>query len=268
MNSYAPRVLVEQSEDIVTLTLNRPEALNALDQAAVLALAEAIDGVHRSEGVRAVILRGAGPAFCGGGDVAAMHAHRNALPEFIDRLIDVFHESIVALARLQAPVIACVHGAVAGGGMSLALGCDLVVAEQSTRFVIAYPKLATSSDGGLSFRLTQRLGGPRALELLTRSTPLGAAEAYELGLVNRLAPDGEGAAQAQRWALELAALPGEAMSELKGLVAAQGIDALQRQLAREKSAFLRCAATAEFAQRVEAFATRTPTPAVASEAAS
>ncbi|MDB5999363.1 MAG: Enoyl-CoA hydratase/isomerase [Rhizobacter sp.] len=250
-------VVVSADEHVATITLNRPGSLNSLDYPMATALRDAIDEVAARK-PRVVVLRGAGSAFCGGGDVAAMHAHRDDLPAFIDRMIDAFHASILALRRLRAPVIASVHGAVAGGGFSLALACDLVVAARDTRFVVAYPKLGASSDGGLSFYLTQRLGAARGLELLTVGGRIDPQQALALGLINQIADDGELAAHTLALVQSLLSLPTQSVSELKGLVAAQSIEALERHLDREKAAFIRCSRTPDFAARVAAFVQKQP----------
>lgn len=252
MNNTDP-VLVEADAGVVTITLNRPRALNALDHPMALSLHAAIEQAAALPATRVLVLRGAGASFCGGGDVAAMHAHRDDLPAFIDRMIEAFHRSVMAMNRLPFPVIACVQGAVAGGGISLALACDLVLAARSTRFVVAYPRLGAPADGGLTFRLTQRLGAVRALETLTARGPMTADTALSLGLVNRIVDDDGLVPEGCAWAQELAALPESSVNELKQLVAVQSHDALQAHLAREKAAFLRCAATADFAARVAAF---------------
>jgi 2-(1,2-epoxy-1,2-dihydrophenyl)acetyl-CoA isomerase len=130
------------------------------------------------------------------------------------------------------------------------------VAARNTRFVVAYPQLGAPADGGLTFRLTQRLGAARALEVLALQGSVDAQLAHSLGLVNAVVDADTAHAEALRWAQQLAALPPQSAIELKQLVAVQGHDALQAHLAREKAAFLRCAATPDFAQRVQAFASR------------
>lgn len=251
-----PPVRVELAHGVATVTLNRPAALNALDYPCALSLREAIDRVADmadAGDARAAVLRGAGRSFCGGGDVAAMHTHRDNLPGFIARMIDAFHASVMALNRLRLPVVASVHGAVAGGGVSLALACDLVLAARDTRFVVAYPQLGAPADGGLSFRLTQRLGAARALEVLLLHSSIDAQFAHSHGLVNAVIDADTAHDEANRWARQLAAVPPQSAAELKQLVAQQSHDALQTHLARERAAFLRCAATPDFAQRVAAF---------------
>lgn len=250
----ASSVLSSQQGEVVTLTLNRPDRMNALDSDMATVLRDAIAAVHGNPTARVLVLRGEGRSFCAGGDVAAMHAHRDDLPAFIDKTIDPFHACVLGLQRLPMPVIACAHGALAGGGFSLAMACDFVIAARSARFVVAYPRLGAPADGGLSFFMTRRLGSGRGLEALTTGGPFTAEQAMQLGLVNRVADDADLQQATDQWVAELLALAPQSLRELKGLVAAQSAGALEAHLDREKAAFLRCAATPEFAARVAAFA--------------
>lgn len=254
-------VRVDFEDGVATITLQRPGALNSLDYAAMESLRLAIGEVLAMPDAHAVVLRGEGRSFCGGGDVAAMHAHRNDAPAFIGRMIDSFHASILALNGATLPIIASVQGAVAGGGISLALACDLVLAARDTCFVTAYAQLGGSADGGLSFRLAQRLGAARAFELLTLHSTLDAQEALRLGLINAVVDAERADDEAQRWARQLAQMPRQTITEIKQLTAVQVREALTAHLAREKAAFVRCAATEDFAARVSAFTSRSGAPA-------
>lgn len=246
-------VYSEQQGEVVTLTLNRPDRLNALDHEMAGVLLSAIEDIARTPSARVLVLRGEGKSFCAGGDVAAMQAHSNELPAFIEKTITPFHACILGLQRLPMPVVACAHGALAGGGFSLAMACDFVVATRSARFVVAYPKLGAPADGGLSFFLVQRLGAARGLEALTTKGQFDAETALRLGLVNRVVDDDRLAQETNQWVAEMLALPPQSLRELKTLVAVQSSTALQAHLQREKEAFLRCAATPDFAARVAAF---------------
>ena len=243
---------------VAVVTLNRPARFNAIDTGLLAALQHALAQADAQPAVRALVLCGAGRSFCSGGDIAAMQQHAADLPGFIGRVIDGFHDVILTLARLRMPVVAAVHGAAAGGGFSLALAADHTLAARSARFVVAYPQLGTSTDGGLSFRLQQRLGAPRALAVLTQPGPLSADAAAALQLVHAVVDDDALMPQALQQAQQWAALPEQAVRELKALVQAPQLPALQAHLAREREAFLRCAHTAEFASRVAAFANRPP----------
>ena len=252
--TIVPPVLSSQHGEVVTLTLNRPNRMNALDSEMAGVLRDEIDAVSRNASVRVVVLRGEGRSFCSGGDVVAMHAHSNDLPGFIERTIDPFHACVLGLRRLHMPVIACAHGALAGGGFSLAMACDFVLAARSARFVVAYPGLGAPSDGGLSFFMTQRLGSGCGLEALTTSGHFTAEQAMQMGLINRVVDDEALQQATDSWVSDLLAVAPQSLRELKGLVAAQSVAALEAHLDREKAAFLRCAATPDFAARVAAFA--------------
>ena len=246
-------VLMVQQGAVATLTLNRPDRLNALDHEMAGELLAAIEALGQNSCARVLILRGEGRSFCAGGDVAAMHAHCNDLSAFIEKTITPFHACVLGLQRLPMPVLACVHGALAGGGFSLAMACDFVAAARSARFVVAYPKLGAPADGGLSFFLAQRLGAARGLEALTTRGQFTAEQAFQLGLVNRVIEDDRLQQETGQWVNDLLALPEQSLRELKTLVAAQSDAALEAHLQREKAAFLRCAATPDFAARVAAF---------------
>lgn len=235
--------------NIATLTVNKPKAMNVVDFDITEALKNACQTLPAE--VRAVVLKANGPAFSGGGNIRSMQENMADIAPFLDRLIDSFHGAIAALRNLPVPVICAVQGAAAGGGLSLALAGDLVVAAESAKFVVAYPKLAVSCDGGLSYALERRIGPARAQELMLTNAALGAAQAQSLGLVTQVVADDQLGAAAETLAKKIAALPPQAIREIKGLFS--DVEALRQRLDREKAAFLRCAAKDDFRQAVEAF---------------
>jgi len=248
-----PPVTLAREGATAVITLNRPQQFNVIDIESMGVLHRILLDLEADAGVRAVVLRGSGNAFCGGGDIRAMRDNLHDLPRFIGEIVDAFHGAILALRRLPVPVIAAVHGSAAGGGFSLALACDLVMATQATKFVVAYPQLATSTDGGLSFFLTRRLGTGRALDLLLLRNVLGAAEAAEWGLVNRVVENDRLEAEALALAAQLGKLPAHSVREIKGLVNGLGDAGLAEQLAAERAGFLRSCREPLFAERVVAF---------------
>ncbi|MFT3931461.1 MAG: enoyl-CoA hydratase-related protein [Spongiibacteraceae bacterium] len=241
------------NEGIATLTMNRVQQFNAISVELMQRMLGYLTEIEFNPNVRAVILRGNGPAFSGGGDLATMREHIDQLPRFLGEIIDAFHTSLLAMRRLKVPTIAQVHGSAAGAGVSLAMACDFVVAAENTRFVVAYPKLATSTDGGLTYYLTQRVGTARALDILLLRDQLSAREALDLGLISRVAAPENLEAEARAVALRIAQLPAQSVSELKGLVLGFADSALANQLAAERAAFVRNAGTKEFADRIVAF---------------
>jgi 2-(1,2-epoxy-1,2-dihydrophenyl)acetyl-CoA isomerase len=199
------------------------------------------------------VLRAEGSTFCVGVDIHSLHQHLDDLPAQVASLIDSAHAAVLAMRRLPVPVIASVAGTAAGGGFSLALACDRVMAGRSARFVVAYPQLGTTPDMGMSHALVALLGPRRALDLVLARSPFGADDAHRLGLVSEVCDDEALDDAALAAAREWAALPPAAVRGSKALFAADDIEAMERQMEREKASFVRCAATAEFRRRVIAF---------------
>lgn len=239
---------------VAILTLCRPAERNVVTHDWADAMLAHCASLRADPEVGAVLLRAQGPAFCVGADVRDMAGHMDRLSTHIASLIDHAHAAIVALQTLPMPVIACVQGVAAGGGVSLALACDSVVAARSARFVMAYPQLGTTPDCGLSHYLGELLGPRRALQILLAPGALDAAQALALGLVAQVVDDEELQPAALVLATHMAALPSAAARGAKALLFERSHAALLTQLDREKAAFLQCAGTAEFRARVQAFA--------------
>jgi 2-(1,2-epoxy-1,2-dihydrophenyl)acetyl-CoA isomerase len=249
----ADRVLLSRDGAVATITLNRPDVLNAMDGAMILALKRACEAASSDAAVRAIVLRGAGKAFLAGGDVALFHANLAGLPEMISELAHELHRGIVALRGAAKPVLASVHGAVAGAGVSLLAAADLAIAAAGTKFTMAYSRIATSPDGGSTYFLPRILGTRRALELMLLAETFDAEAALRVGLVNRVVPDAELEARTAELAARLAAGPTQAYAETKALVNASHGRDLEAQLRAEVEAFARCARTADLAEGVTAF---------------
>ena len=181
-------VRLEKSSGIATLTLDRPDRLNAMSDAMWDALLAHINAIAADDEIRAVVLKGEGRAFCSGGDVSNM-----AKSDIVSGRArsQTRHRTIIALYNLEKPVIAATRGPVYGIGNALALACDLIVASDTTRFSMAFKKVGVVPDGGAVFFLTQRLGIAQAKELVYTARPIDATEAKSLGLVSRVVPDAE-----------------------------------------------------------------------------
>jgi 2-(1,2-epoxy-1,2-dihydrophenyl)acetyl-CoA isomerase len=185
-------VLLETLEDgLFTLTLNRPERRNALDPAILQALVEATRRAATNPAVSAVVLTGAGGTSCVGGDVKAMAARGNEAILTDDRIADLRErmEAARLLHEMRKPTIAAIEGAAAGAGLSLALACDLRIANRSAKLTTAFVKVALSGDFGGTYFLTKLLGSAKARELYLTSPILSAEEALQIGLVTRVFDD-------------------------------------------------------------------------------
>jgi 2-(1,2-epoxy-1,2-dihydrophenyl)acetyl-CoA isomerase len=190
-------VLTACADGVATVTLNRPEARNALSMAMRQDLEAALIALDGDTGVRVVVLRGAGEHFCAGGDVKLMRDNPMTAAEGQAR-VEAINRVILALARFRAPTIAMVDGAAAGAGCNLALACDLVVASDRARFGEVFARIGLIPDAGGTYFLPRRVGLARAKELVFTADIIDAREAERIGLVNRVVPaaDLEGATYA------------------------------------------------------------------------
>lgn len=241
------------ADGVATITLNRPQVMNALDAGMIRQLRVVCELARDDKSVRAIVLCGNGPAFLAGGDVALFHANLPKLPDMVLDLAGELHHAIVALREAAKPVLASVHGAVAGAGVSLLAAADLAIAAAETKFTLAYSKIATSPDGGSSYFLPRIVGTRKALELMMLSDTFDAGTALNLGLVNWVVPAAELAAATDKIARRLAAGPTVAYGETKALVNRTFERPLTAQLDAEAHAFARCAATRDLAEGVTAF---------------
>jgi len=251
-------VLLERDGAVARLTLNRPDAANAIDVDMASALADAAGALAASHDVRAVLLTGAGDRFCGGGDVRSFAASGDDLPKTIAGILKPLHEAVEELARLDAPVIAAVRGSAAGAGLSLLAGADLVLAAASTRLVMAYTAIGLIPDGGSTWYLPRAVGMRRALELSLTNRALTAQEALEWGLVTRVVDDAALDQEANSLAAQLAAGPTSAFGETKRLLRASLERDLEQQLAAESAGMSEAAKSSDGKEGVAAFVAKRP----------
>lgn len=235
---------------VAHLRFNRPQALNAIDRPMAWAFLRACTDIAADPSVRCLRVSAEGRAFMAGGDVAEMRADPVGAAK---DLIVAMHGGIRLLAGLQAPVVAEVHGAVAGGGLGVMLACDLVVAAQGTRFTVAYPLIGASCDCSTSWGLPRVVGLRKAMELALLADTITADEAMRLGLVNRVLPQERLAVEADAIVQRLAAGPTEALGHLKKLLRNALQNDLGTHLDAEAAGFVACAATADFREGLAAF---------------
>ncbi|HEV7725886.1 MAG: Enoyl-CoA hydratase/isomerase [Modestobacter sp.] len=245
------RVTTAVDGDVWRVTLDNGDAGNPVD----LPMAEQLTAAfaQRPAGTRAVLLTANGPRFCVGGDVRVFAAAED-LPALVSRLAEAWHEVVRAVLYCDVPVVAGVHGAVAGAGLGLLGACDIVVCARSTKLRPAYGALGFSPDGGTSWALTRALGAPRALELMLTDGTLHAADAHLFGLVARLVDDEALLDSAVALAHQVAAGPVHAMVRTRGLVRRAVTRTLDEQLDDEARLIAESAADPEGQEGVRAFA--------------
>ena len=252
-----PVLLTDVAEGVSTLTLNRPQALNALDRDLTIALRDAVFAAENDPAVRCVVIRG-GDHFMAGGDLRWFDGMIGSRPAaenrvLVEGFIHEVHALIISLRRMGKPTLASVSGAAAGFGMSLMMACDLAIASDNAYFTLAYTLIGTSPDGGSTFALPRIVGTRKAMELALLGDRLDAATAERLGLVNRVVPAAALEAETAKLAARLAAGPTAVYGRTKALIQGSLGASLESQLQREAESFANCASEPDFAEGIRAF---------------
>jgi 2-(1,2-epoxy-1,2-dihydrophenyl)acetyl-CoA isomerase len=223
----------ELADGVAAITLDRPEAANAIDLALARELMHVAIRCDEDPRVRAVLLTGAGRMFCAGGDLKAFAAQGDAVPSLLKELTTYLHAATSRFARMAAPLVIAVNGTAAGAGLSLAVSGDLVLMAESAVLTMAYTAAGLSPDGSSSYFLPRLIGLRRAQELMLTNRRLSAAEALAWGLVTQVVPDAELASTAGALARKLAAGPTRAFGTVKGLLASAFSESLETQMELE-----------------------------------
>ncbi|HEX9821146.1 MAG TPA: enoyl-CoA hydratase [Methylomirabilota bacterium] len=251
---------LERAHQVATLTLNRPDAYNALNLPLGRELFAAALELDEDPEVRCIVLTGRGRAFCAGGDVKDFVDNLGRIGAHIKELTTYLHGAISRLCRSDKPVIVAVNGVAAGGGFSLALSGDLVLAAESAKFTMAYSKIAASPDGSSSYFLPRLIGLRRAMELYFTNRVLTAREAADWGMITRAVPDAELMGTVDALARELAQGPTRAFGTAKRLLHQSTWESLETQMELEAQGIAACGHTEDFKAGVTAFAEKkTPT---------
>lgn len=257
MRTADDTVLTFRDNGVVTVILNRPDVLNALDPAMAAALNEAVQSVADDDGVRCVIIRGAGGNFMAGGDIGYFHRCLSMPPEdrvaAVTEILQLIHETIRALRKMPKPAIAGIEGACAGFGVSLMAACDLSLAAESSTFSLAYIRLGVSPDGGSTHALPRLVGTRRAMALALLADRFSADDACQIGLVNRVTGDEVLEATVVELARRLAAGPRDALARTKSLINRALHSTLDEQLLAEEASFVESVRGPEFEEGVRAF---------------
>ena len=242
------------ADGVATITLNRPDRLNALSTGIMDGLLEALPRLAGDENVGVIVLTGAGRAFCSGGDVKRMaEGERSGSIEEGIAGLRARMEISRMLHEMAKPTIAMIPGAAAGAGLSLALACDLRFAAESAKLVTAFVKVGFSGDFGGTWFLTKLVGSAKARELYFTSSPVGAAEALSLGLLTRVVPDAELAATTMAFAKNLAKGPRIALGMMKQNLNLSETGTLAELLDAEANGQIRTGRTQDHLEAAKAF---------------
>jgi len=248
---------IEIDGEIGTLTLDRPDAFNAMSPEMIGEMTVAFGWLADQAPLRALILTGAGNAFCAGGDVTwfrkGVESEEIDLPSDVRRGAEVLHQAIIDLRRIPYPVIAAVNGPAAGAGFSLALACDIRIAAGTAFFAPAYGRIGASPDGGMTYFLPRVVGPSKALELLLEDPNLGAEDAQAMGLVSEVAPPEELMTRARVKAEKLAKLAPHYVRMAKKLVGVSIENSIADHLQLERHGIADSMATEDLRNGVETF---------------
>ncbi|MCL2336692.1 MAG: enoyl-CoA hydratase-related protein [Firmicutes bacterium] len=253
-----PKILFENQGGVGYITMNRPDAMNALNEALLGELLEVLRHCEGNQDVRVVVLKGNGRAFCAGGDVRWMLASQTdpAWPAGIHALGGQLNQVIMLLRNLTQPTLASVHGFAIGAGFSLALACDLRLAAAGTKFIQAYANVGLSPDGGSTYFLTKLVGSAKALELIYSGRTVEAKEALALGLLNEVTAAEDLAEKTAQLAGRMAKGPAVAYSQAKKLVYEAHQRDLAELLALEQEAIVTTTLSRDFREGLAAIAAK------------
>lgn len=249
-----PIVLEERSGAVMTLRLNRPQKLNALNPEMARALVHALLRASDDKQVRAIVVTGAGRAFCAGGDLDLIRDLRTRkAPRELESLLVAGKEICVAIATMTKPVIAAVNGPAAGGGMNLALACDMRIASDQAKFAESFGNVGLYPDFGGTYFLPRIVGLALAAELFYTAETLSAEDALRLGIVNRVFPARQFEDEVRKLAESLAAAPPIALRDVKRTILADDRRELEAKLDEEIRLQIHCFETEDCLEGLNAF---------------
>jgi 2-(1,2-epoxy-1,2-dihydrophenyl)acetyl-CoA isomerase len=247
-----PSILLEIAGRVATITLHRPERLNAFDEAMHAQIAQALDRIELDRAIRAVLLTGAGRAFCAGQDLAERQGG-DATIDLGATLERLYNPLIRRIQRLERPVLCAVNGVAAGAGANLALACDIVLAARSASFIQAFCKLGLVPDSGGTFILPRLVGRARAMGLALLGEPLPAEQAETWGLIWRCVDDDRLLDEAHALAAHLAKQPTRGLGLIKRALHASADNSLEEQLELERDLQREAGRTEDYREGVAAF---------------
>jgi len=249
-------LLVGREGSVVTLTLNRPQNGNALNQDLGAALLDQAIRCDNDETIRCVVITGSGRIFCSGGDIEEFRKAGATMADMVSRGASTLHLAMSKLARMNKPLVTLVNGPAGGGGLSIALCGDIVIAASSAHFSVGYSAIGMTPDGGLTWLLPKLVGLRRAQEMILANRRLDAREAVAIGLVTRVVEDGALADEGRKIANELADSATGAIGEARSLILQGYGNGIEAQMEIEARAITRASIGGEAREGIAAFASR------------
>ena len=246
-------LLFSIEDNIATITLNQPDAANAMNPTMARELSQLAIACDESADVRAVVIRASGKMFCAGGDLGAFSEAGDEVSALIKEMAGDLHMGISRLSRMDAPVIAAINGTAAGAGFSLAIAADLTVSVDSAKFVMAYTNAGLSPDGSSTYFLPRRIGDRRARELMLTNRVLSAQEALDWGIINQVVSEDELDSSITALAATIAAGPTRAFGQVKSLLNSSFDNGLETQMELESRGIAAMSSTADGKEGIAAF---------------
>jgi 2-(1,2-epoxy-1,2-dihydrophenyl)acetyl-CoA isomerase len=257
----ASGVEISVEDGVGTITLARPERLNAFDEETIASLAAASTKLAHDDTARVILVTGSGRGFCAGLDLrfATQQAMSGAdIPDLVRRVTTHLHGTVSELRRAPKPVVTAINGPAAGAGVGLALAGDVVLASSAATFTLSYTRIGLAPDGGTTYFVTRLVGEKRALDLFMSAESVSADDALRLGLVSRVLPSERFLDEARAVARKLAAGPTRAFALAKGLVLDSLREGLETQMEKERRAIATTFGTEDFMEGVQAFFEKRP----------
>ena len=246
-------VITQQYGQIFEITLNRPEAYNALNLDVMVMLSDSLASAATDDSIKGILITGKGKAFCAGGDLKWISQQSAEASSTLHKLVPQFHIAITEIRRMAKPVVAAINGIAAGGGFSLALACDFRVMAESTVLRQAYTSSGLSIDGGGTFSLPRLVGLARALEIAAFDQPIASAQALAWGLVTKVVPDDKVIEESMSMVEGLAKSALHSFAWSKKLLTDSFNNTLETQLELERQGISDCARHPNGREGIKAF---------------
>ncbi len=248
-------LILDKEADVATLTLNRPQQLNAVSLNMACAMEKVLSEIGQDNSTKVVIITGAGRGFCSGLDINALAEASNLSAKELNKLMQTLAFPVYNLAQ---PVIAAINGVAAGYGMALAMLCDMRIGSEKARFSSGYLRMGLPPDIGSTYSLPRIMGTAKAMELMVIGDTFDAAEAYRSGMLNKVVPEEDLMKEAREMATKIAKGPPLAIVQTKQAIRKGIHNSLEQQIAVECSAFYACLKTEDHQEGLNAFREKRP----------